>query len=621
MLRYLIAGTLGVLAVLSLLFFYSPKDSNAPTVGCTISACHAGIEHTSENHKFPCVDCHAGNNQTADKETAHTDMLGGRNPSDHKVWDKTCGLCHKYQLDRVKTTLMFTATGMIKNSQLAWDDFKGKLYSAHGTEGFDSKGEKFYLPPVEELDELSGELYRKFCSSCHVGYDKLFGYRSHHSSGCASCHFNHSDSGRYTGKDQTIYGKGPYPETHEMSALPTNDVCMTCHNRSGRIALSYEGLYDGNNSLVPTKDGYPGPELMSGVRNLRHMEADIHHDKGIECIDCHTSRDIMGDGYIYENMFLQIETACEDCHGTETSMPKTAKVTSENDEPVRESANYAFDIKYGDEMVLTSKGRMYSNVKKEGDKYFLYTKRKGKKIEIKTVYGSGDHSVNGHERLECYTCHSKTVVQCYGCHTTYDKREKMFDLIKGKETYGAFSEKEDFRSFFPFPLGLNQRGKISPVTPGCQTFLTAIDKNGNKILDEHIFNFRKEKKFKFAPFYSHNTGEKAVSCSVCHSQPAFAGFGQGIVSVENGDINSSYMCEKCDKPLDSLYSLEGGKMSVTSDIVRKNSRLLNQNEIIGMFKANKCIVCHDKGDKKIYGSKIDYDKILSDSVHRPLLSE
>lgn len=587
--------------------------------GCTVEGCHAGIEHMSENHQLGCETCHGGNPGTEVKEDAHRDMLGGRNPADDSVWDKTCGSCHRYQLDRVKTTLMYTATGMIKNTQQAWDDYKGDIYSTVGSKGVDGAGNKVEYPSVAELEELSGELYRKFCAACHVGFDRMQGYRIHHASGCSACHVNYGDNPVYKGGDKSIQGKGPYPDRHVLEALPSNDVCLTCHNRSGRIALSYEGLYDGNNSLVPTKDGFPGTELIAGPRNLRHMEADIHFQYGMECIDCHTSRDIMGDGYLYENMFQQLETACEDCHGTSDSLPKTAVIDSENDEPVRESANYAFEVNYGDEMVLTSKGRMYSNVRKEGNDYYLYTKRKGKKLKLSMIPETDDHSVKGHGRMECYTCHSKTVIQCYGCHTRYDEGEVAYDVIKDAVTPGHFSETEDFRSFFPFPLGLNQRGKISSVTPGCQTFLTHINKEGETVLDEFVFNYRGEKKFKFAPFYSHNTGKKAVDCVTCHSNLGFAGFGQGLVSMDNKDITSSYLCDKCDKPLDSLYSLIDGKMSVISDVVRDHSRLLNRDELADMVRANTCIACHRKGENRIYGKEIDYDKILADSTHKPLL--
>lgn len=612
-----------LLAVASFLMFFPDVFFQLPpeaTQSCTISECHKGIEDVSANHKLECFVCHKGDPTTSDMKKAHLNMLGGRNPSDPSVWEEGCGQCHKYQYDRVSTTLMYTNTGIIKNAQQAWDDYKGNHYSTSKVTGADEKGNPVEFASVVDLEELSGELYRKFCSTCHIGFDKLIGYRAHHSSGCAACHFSHSIEGAYVGNDKSIYGKKPYPEKHIINPLPTDDVCLTCHNRSGRIAFSYRGEYDGNNSLVPTKDGIPGPELMDGIRNIRHMQADIHKEFGMDCIDCHTSRDIMGDGYLYENMFLQIEVTCEDCHGTETELPKVAVIDKENDSPLRESKHYAVKAFYGDEMVLTSKGRMYSNVKKEGDKYVLYTKREGKRLEIKTVTNTPEHAVHGHERLECYTCHSKTVIQCYGCHTTYDKSQTATDWVKMEETPGLFSEKEDFRSFFPFPLGINQKGKITPVTPGCQTFITVLDEQGNVEIKEKVFNFKGSEKFKFAPFYGHNTGKKAVSCRKCHSDPMFAGFGQGLVSTEKKSITSTYMCEYCEKPLDSLYELNNGKLSVSSDIVRDNSRVLSESEISQMFKANTCIICHDKGDKKIYGEKINYEETLSDHIHKPLLS-
>jgi len=549
--------------------------------------CHKNIEKTSKSHDFDCIKCHGGDGASKDKNIAHKNMLGGRNPGSVTVWDKTCGNCHEYQFRRVKTTIMYTNTGILKNTVLAWGENFEKLYGTSFQNGFDKNGEPVKIESVVNSDKMSGELYRKFCSLCHVGEDRLEGYRAHHSSGCSACHFSHSDSGAYEGGDEQIYGKKPYAKTHQMNVSPGDDVCLRCHNRSGRISLSYEGVYDGNNSLVPTKDGLPGPILMSGVRNLRHMPQDIHKEFGLECIDCHTSRDLMGDGYIYENMYEQTEVSCESCHGDGKNPPQTEKVISENDAALIESRNYPnFQVTYGMEMVLTSKGRKYSNVYKKGGKFYLVRKRTGKEIEIKTINNINNdenHNVAGHERLECYSCHSRVVIQCYGCHTVYDKREKMVDYIKKTESKGLFTEKEDFRMFYPFPLAVNQRGKISPVTPGCQTFFSIIEDNGSYSLKEHVFKLPEGKVLKFAPFYGHNTGKKAVSCRQCHGEPFFAGFGRGLISIKNKTITSNTLCEKSDKPLDSIIEIKGGKIKYYSKVVRDHSRPLNKEELIRFF--------------------------------------
>ncbi|MCP6657834.1 hypothetical protein NL521_28275, partial [Klebsiella pneumoniae] len=86
--------------------------------------------------------------------------------------------------------------------------------------------------------------------------------------------------------------------------------------------------------------GFPGPQLTSGNRNVTSIPPDIHHARGMECIDCHTSRDIMGDGYAYENLYHQVEIRCEDCHGSATSPPRWREIVRENEEAVRESARY-----------------------------------------------------------------------------------------------------------------------------------------------------------------------------------------------------------------------------------------------------------------------------------------
>ncbi len=39
----------------------------------------------------------------------------------------------------------------------------------------------------------------------------------------------------------------------------------------------------------------------------------------MECIDCHVSQEIMGDGNSYEHMEEQVRIQCEDCHSKETN--------------------------------------------------------------------------------------------------------------------------------------------------------------------------------------------------------------------------------------------------------------------------------------------------------------
>ncbi|NTW99771.1 MAG: cytochrome C, partial [Geobacteraceae bacterium] len=474
--------------------------------------CHKGIEHVSKTHG-DCVSCHGGKPLEEGKEKAHQGVFGISNPEFIGRWENGCAPCHRYQFERMQSNLMYTAAGMIRNTQLTWEGEDGNSYTTHGEKQFDADGNPFSPKPVAELDNLSGELYRKFCARCHVGAQTTGVYSASHSSGCAACHFPWNNEGVYAGNDKTMKGKAGHSATHTMNSLPDTQVCTRCHNRSGRIAFSYQGLNDGNNSFVPTRGGEGGPTMASGARNLTHITADVHFTAGMECIDCHTSRDVMGDGFAYRNMYLQTEVACEDCHGGAREVPRYREITRENDEALRESRNYKLPVTSGMKMIQTSKGRSYSNVFYRDNTIWVAGKKSGKLHRSKVITGTPEHTVVGHERLECYSCHSRAVPQCYGCHTTYDKSQEGRDFIKGADTPGAFSETEDYRMLSPFPLALNQRGRISPVTPGCQTFINVIEPDGTQSKTEYVAKYKGKQQLRFAPFYSHNTSKKAVGCA------------------------------------------------------------------------------------------------------------
>lgn len=586
------------------------------TGGSSCEHCHNRLERVSRSHPG-CVSCHGGDPKQLDQAASHRGMFGPKNPASPDYWETTCGACHQYQLGRVKANLMYTATGMIKNAQLTWEGWDNRLYSSRGGEVFDPQGKRVALKPVTELDNLSGELYRKFCSQCHVAQGTGDVYGSSHSSGCAACHFPFNNDATYQGADLGVRGKTPFSASHALEPLPGNQVCARCHNRSGRIALSYQGLYDGNNSMVPTKNSLPGPVLISGPRNAVHIAPDVHAAAGMDCIDCHTSRDVMGDGYAYQNMNLQTEISCEDCHGG-ARPPRYRAISRENEEALRESKNYRMQMRPGMQLVLTAKGRSYSNVFYQDGTVYVLGKRSGKLFKSKVITGSPEHTVVGHGRMECFACHSRTVVQCYGCHTRYDKTVKGMDFIKGRETPGSFSETEDYRTLYPFPLALNQRGKISTVTPGCQTFVTIVEPDGTLSKNEYVARFKGKQQLRFAPFFSHNTGKRAIGCVECHGNPAFLGFGQHVVA--GGDIYGTLICEQsADKPLDGFLTLQDGRVRAYSAITRENSRPLNGKEVRRTLAVNTCLVCHDKAADPIYRKELNY-RALDDTLHRRLLA-
>ena len=529
---------------------------------------------------------------------------GGPAPPPTERWETDCAPCHQQQVARMKSSQMYTNAGMIGQIQATWEGTRDDaVFGAVAGEQYRPDGAPLTHAPVAALDNLSGDLYRKFCARCHLATadDSPDGG---HPAGCAACH--------------TPSTATPPGGTHAVQGLPTMDACATCHHRSGRAALSYQGLNDGNNSLVPTRNGMPGPVPGTDARTFTHTAPDVHFTAGMECIDCHTAREVMGDGYASVDMHGQLEIRCEDCHGDGNRRPALAPVSRESDAPVRESRQYKVPVRPGMRMALTSKGRSYSNVYDTPEGIVLATKRTGTLLRVPIVTGSAAHRIAGHERMECSSCHSRTVAQCYGCHTTYDKRSNDWDLVKNIDTPGAFSETEDYRTLYPFPLALNSRGRISPVTPGCQTFITLIEQDGTHSKDEYVAKYKGKPQLRFSSFFGHTTGSRAVGCTECHANPAFLGFGQHV--LERGTIRSTLLCERNDKkPLDGFLSIDRGRVVAHAAITREGARPLDDAEVRRVFDANLCLICHTSVNDPIYLKPLDY-RALDDQRHRRLLA-
>jgi hypothetical protein len=580
--------------------------------------CHRGIEPASASHTG-CVSCHGGDPTRAGEHDAHRGIYGLASASYAGRWELGCGPCHEHQVRRMKSSHMFTNAGMIAQIQATWEgEGAGGPFAAREGAQVTPSGTPFEHRAVRELDHLSGELYRKFCARCHLAKQNPMTDGGGHPAGCAACHFPYADGAAYRGGDRTMRGRAPHAATHAMQGLPPNAACMRCHHRSGRVALSYQGLHDGNNGLVPTRGGLPGPLPGSDERSFTHIAPDVHYAAGMECIDCHTSREVMGEGFASDRMHGQLEIGCEDCHGDGDRPPRFATVEREHELPLRESRQYGARIRPGFRMALTGKGRPYSNVFATDSGVVVMRKRTGRLLESPVVTGTPEHRIAGHQRLECYACHSRTVVQCYGCHTTYDRRETGWDFIQDRETPGVFSETEDVRTLAPFPLAVVGGDRIATVTPGCQTFVTVVEEDGRMSREEHVAAYRGKPQLRFAPFFGHNTGTRAVGCAECHGNPAFLGFGQHL--IERGDVEGTLLCEKRDgKSLDGFLAMDRGAVTAHAAITRDGARPLNGDEVRRVFAVNLCLICHDRAADPIYRTRLDY-RALDDSLHRRLLA-
>jgi len=353
-----------------------------------------------------CAVCHKGNPLSGDKQRAHMGMV--LNPGELRFADQTCGQsgCHPKRVTWVKNSLMATNRGIISTLRFYWgespdhdEDLSVKILKDTG------------------MNSLALDYYRKLCGSCHLWVERgsLPSFLAHKGGGCTACHFI---------KDEE---KKPKDERHPkiIKAIPMEN-CVLCHNRSGRIGLSYQGQFESEGYGTPYEEGdFSSRELIDG-RFYRIFKDDIHHEKGMTCIDCHTQKEIMGDGERHAHFEKQLEVTCRDCHG------------------ISKSPN--------------SSGSPELNIRQK-DGSFVLENKQNKKLHPLHVPNPVACLHPTHRRLSCQACHSTWVPQCYGCHVRMDRSKTQLDKISIKETPGLW---EEFRSFIRYecpPLGIFEHGE------------------------------------------------------------------------------------------------------------------------------------------------------------------
>ncbi len=592
---------------------------------CSGKGCHAGIETPSQSMAFiSCTGCHYGSGNASVKEEAHSGEFY-RNPSSLWIIERTCGKCHAPHVDKVKKSLMATTAGIISGTEWAWaaKDTRNGTHGVYGVEDLDgdapTAGSEEYkkymaergwaikklegIPTYNETRNPAYDYLRKECLRCHLwteGTKRLGDYRA---SGCAACHVPYNDEGLYKGNDsainKTIAGK---MERHIITNTPESRQCDSCHNRGKRIGKSYQGLMEDTYGSPFNEKG----ELQKPLHGKRYLyvKEDLHYERGLECMDCHTSIDMHGDGNIYDTTLKQVEIECEDCHGTPDKYPWEIN-----------------GIK--DDFLLTERGNIRKNVKKAGDGAVLISKYTGKEHNVpllkkiknenswKTEAGKvAMASIPQHiEKNECYACHSSWAPQCYGCHVKFDysKNKTSVDWIasgltarntgieKSLKTLGAIEESRTYLRWEEPILGVNNEGRVAPFVPGCQVFATLINESGKTEFSNRVyFTAEGTPGIALNPLNPHTTTSKARTCESCHSNPKSLGYG-----IEGGlFLNMSlqpYGKEAKDGLKDFPYDLSqfvtrDGKILQTSS--REGSRPLSNEERAKMERVNMCIGCH-----------------------------
>lgn len=561
-----------IISLIGFLIFRESTTKRPDTLAVTTAgfvemclSCHpeTKLDTAHDAKVVGCSPCHLGDPMSIDKMQAHKGMA--KNPGDLRVVEKTCGIeaCHPADIKKVKNSLMATNRGILATLLYYWGEA-------------DNQNGDYSIEKLLESGEnsLAIDYFRKLCASCHLWKQKYADpeaplFFQEKGGGCSACHFvmpEGMSATTVTSFEESDYvprgedEKKLKPHPFIIKKVP-DDNCIRCHNRSGRIGLSYAGKYEAEGYGTPYEEGEHSSKQLAGGRFYLELAEDIHHKKGMSCIDCHTRDEIMGDGTSYAHYEEQLEISCEMCH---SEKPGT-----------------------------TRKNKPVNNITLKNQNYILTGKNDGKERPL-NLPKPDVCTYSGHKRLTCESCHSTWVPQCYGCHVKKDDRETHLDKLTLEETPGWWDEGRSYIRYEKPMLGIWGE-KIVIVTPGCQDVVTLIDKEGNI---SGGFN-----RFTMAAINPHTTQTKGRTCKDCHSSPKTVGLGEGTVTKENGTWNFYPVDQGIDTMegrtvgLDAFVTIEGKPLQRGS---RKDLRPFNKEELERILRVGLCLNCHTSYDDPVY---------------------
>jgi hypothetical protein len=242
------------------------------------------------------------------------------------------------------------------------------------------------------------------CLTCHLTAAPNSQPYLYRSTGCAACHSPYASDGLYRGSDPTIdQTAAGHATAHQLTTKMPYTACNACHNR-GNYSLKQM-------TFLPRTDlpatGAPLPE-----DRLRDYYQPIGQftqcEWELDCIDCHTSTEAMGDGDLYSSKFDIQYIQCKTCHGTLTELPQTAAITDPNDVELRRARlNGNYDLQVGDTVLLTERGEKFGSIKLIDGKLIQTLKVGGAAYEVPPVKGSACLQKPDEQASHyCHECHA-----------------------------------------------------------------------------------------------------------------------------------------------------------------------------------------------------------------------
>lgn len=354
--------------------------------------CHADLPEISASHPvetFGCVRCHGGERLALDADLAHRTMRGGANPSDLSVVEQSCGGsdCHsgseadeRNHIQRVTTSVQATYAGAIANIRYtfgAQTDLEAHFGIAAVSDDESQTGIKALdaFNPAADSNPMIGK-FSENCLTCHLHTEPQKGEAFARETGCAACHS--------TGE-------------HTMSTAIPYTQCNTCHNR---------GNYDLRTMTFVERSDQPTSRLADYYQPISQF---TQCEYTLDCVDCHTRDEVMGDGDIHPDQASIEYVQCKTCHGTLAELPLTKTLTDPNDIAFRMAfLNPIMDLKLGDTIIVTETGEPLWNARQLPDGTFEMVGKATKQyFTFRPVMGSAcEQNPDEQESHYCHECHA-----------------------------------------------------------------------------------------------------------------------------------------------------------------------------------------------------------------------
>ena len=439
------------------------------------------------------------------------------------------------------------------------------------------------------------------CIQCHAG--KRAGFVAGHAFGADNCIICHGGDSSAAAQHDSHLGMTGFPGLLDNAGRS----CGNCH--ADKVASVRESLMHTGRGMVSvtrrTVDGNIGDETTANLQSLGHGPADtllrklcaschlgqqksVHQlspvtDRGGGCLACHIN-DYPEKAHPALSANVS-DARCFGCHSRSarislsySGLAEIDPVTAGRRETVlrlsdgRRVERKPADVHFTSGMNCISCHKGSALMAGAGDAVHQRDAVATRCVDCHEIdHASGQPHDPAHERLECATCHSQWVAQCFGCHMEYDADGSQWDHIEQQETAGRWHEqRSDFRNELG-ALGINAANRIELFTPGMIMTLSHPDWDAEKFVRL------------FAPISPHTTGPSR-SCESCHRSSVALGLGQGVIDYRDNEIHfaPAHAPLRDGLPADAWTNVDG---TLGGRAPLRGQRPLNRQEMEAVLKA------------------------------------